>query len=158
MDDRVDLISQFLSAYQQCDHATMAQCYHEQATFQDIAFQLAGKRQIHAMWHMICDNGIDVVVDDPPKIDGDVAVTKITDTYILSSTGRKVANQITCCFKFGEGLIMDHRDECDPIEWARQGIGGAKGWLAGRIGLLRGRQAQKTLGAFVAKHPEYRTG
>ena len=49
MSDPTNLISQWLAAYQRGDHAGMAECYHEQATFEDIAFQLSGKKQIHAM-------------------------------------------------------------------------------------------------------------
>ena len=40
------------------DHESMATCYSETATFHDIAFDLRGKRRIHAMWHMICEGDI----------------------------------------------------------------------------------------------------
>lgn len=155
MTDFTDLISQWLAAYQRSDHAAMAACYHEQATFEDIAFQLSGKKQIQAMWHMICDNGITVVEDSPPHVDGDCVVLRITDHYTFSSTGRPVKNPITCRFRFRDGLIVEHCDECDPKSWAQKAMGGMKGWLAGRISYLRRSAARKKLAAFISKHPEY---
>ncbi len=41
----------------------MAACYHEDATFSDIAFRLKDRNEIRSMWHMICTKGIDVKVD-----------------------------------------------------------------------------------------------
>ena len=36
----------------------MASCYHPEARFRDIAFDLQGIKRIHSMWHMICDTDI----------------------------------------------------------------------------------------------------
>lgn len=35
-----------------------AACYHPDATFEDIAFPLRGKKQIHGMWHMIAETDL----------------------------------------------------------------------------------------------------
>jgi hypothetical protein len=40
------------------DHEGMASCYCPEATFEDIAFNLRGKKQIHAMWHMIAETDL----------------------------------------------------------------------------------------------------
>ena len=120
------------------------------------SFQLNGKKQIHAMWHMICANGIQVVEDAPPRVVGDEVVLGITDTYIFSSTGNTVVNPITCRFRFRDGLIVEHRDECDAKSWAQKAMGGVQGWLAGRITFLRRKAAREKMTGFIGKHPEYR--
>jgi hypothetical protein len=151
MSDNTGVISRLLTAYQQLDPAAMEACYHEQATFQDIAFRLNGKSEIGAMWRMICKNGIQVAIDEPPRAAGEKVVARITDTYIFSDTKRKVVNRITCHFYFRDGLIVEHQDECDPKDWARQALGGVTGWLAGRVGFLRRRKARKKLDKFIAE-------
>ena len=49
MTDRVELIMRLFRSYQQSDPVGMLECYHDQATFQDIAFQLKNKQEIGAM-------------------------------------------------------------------------------------------------------------
>ncbi|TWT51799.1 hypothetical protein CA85_51690 [Allorhodopirellula solitaria] len=51
----------------------MAACYHKNATLTDIAFRLKSQTQIHAMWHMICANGIEVHVE---KVKSDGATVR----------------------------------------------------------------------------------
>lgn len=36
------------------EHKEMAECYRNNATFHDIAFDLVGMAQIHAKWRMFC--------------------------------------------------------------------------------------------------------
>jgi hypothetical protein len=49
----LNTLFQCLNAHKSND---MADCYHEEASFEDIAFRLKGKKQIHAMWDMICSD------------------------------------------------------------------------------------------------------
>ncbi|MCL4203296.1 MAG: nuclear transport factor 2 family protein [Pirellulaceae bacterium] len=154
MNTASELIEQLLSSYQALDHAAMAACYHDEAVFSDIAFRLDGKRRIHAMWHMICEKGIDVHVESV-ETDGDVVRARLVDTYVFSDTGRTVVNKIESAFEFRDGLIATHRDACDALDWARQAFGGWKGEIAGRIGLIRRRAARKKMRSFIASHPEY---
>lgn len=151
----LELISEWLTAYRQSNHAAMAECYDADATFEDIAFRLNTKKHVHAMWHMICENGIRVVENQQPRIVGDEITVGITDTYVFSATGRTVVNPITCRFRIRDGLIVQHQDECNPKDWAKQALGGVKGWLAGRLEFLRKRAARKTLAAFIADNAEY---
>lgn len=151
----IDLIHRWLKAFQSSDYDTMATCYHPDATFTDIAFVLQGQKQIHAMWHMICENGIEVELKESPRATGETVTTKIIDTYKLSNTGRQVKNPVLCTFRFREGKIIEQRDKCDPIAWAAQAFGGIKGWFVGRIGLLRRIAARKKIEAFIQQHPQY---
>jgi len=54
MHPNATLIQRLFSSLNEHDHEGMAACYHLQAKFKDIAFDLNGKKEIHAMWHMIC--------------------------------------------------------------------------------------------------------
>jgi ketosteroid isomerase-like protein len=152
------LLHRLFSALDNHDHMTMASCYHEAATFQDIAFSLRSKREIHSMWHMICDGDIRATFEVTNANDHDGHV-KLVDTYTFGATrdkpGRRVRNVIDSRFRFRDGLIIEHRDVCDPRAWARLAIGGPAGFLAGRIHFLRSWKAGQLLAAFVRSHPEY---
>lgn len=154
MTNKKKLVENLLTAYQSLDHNTMAACYHESAKFADIAFRLDGQKRIHAMWHMICKNGIKVEIQRIEEL-GDEVHARIVDTYVFSDTNRTVVNPILCRFRFLDGLIVEHIDECNALNWARQAFGGIKGEIAGRIGFLRRRAARKKIRDFVAKAPEY---
>jgi hypothetical protein len=132
----------------------MVACYGESAQFSDIAFCLQGRKQIHAMWHMICANGTEVEVKDVKGHAGEVHA-QIVDTYVFSDTGRPVVNPILCRFQCRDRLILQQIDECNAVHWARQAFGGVKGEVVGRAGFMRRAAARKKLQRFIAKHPEY---
>lgn len=154
MADRKQLVETLLTSFQALNHDAMAACYHEAATFSDIAFELQGSKQIHAMWHMICQKGIEVQVRGIEAV-GDIVRARIVDTYIFSDTGRKVVNSIESEFEFRDGLISVQRDTCDPLDWARQAFGGIKGEVVGRVGLLRRNAAAGKIRTFIAANPRY---
>lgn len=152
---------QLLTKLFQClnahDHNGMADCYHEDATFRDIAFTLQGKRQIHAMWDMICsdtkdgvESDIKVTVKELSANDSTGSVVVIDD-YTFRETKRKVLNQIDSVFQFQDGKIIKQTDDCDAVCWARQALGGMKGFLAGQLGPIRRVQAMKKL---KKEHPD----
>lgn len=148
------LVEKLFSSLQALNHEAMAACYHEEATFSDIAFQLQGRKQIHAMWHMICQKGISVQVQSIETA-GDIVRARIVDTYTFSDTGRQVVNRIESAFEFRDGLISVQRDTCDPLDWSRQAFGGIKGELVGRVGWLRRRAAAGKIRTFIAANPRY---
>jgi hypothetical protein len=149
------LLDKLFTSLDRHDHQAMAGCYHPAATFRDIAFDLKGKRQIHAMWHMICEGDLRVTVETATAAD-DGGRARLVDEYTFSSTGRRVRNPIDSHFRFHNGLIVEQRDECDPRAWAAMALGGVSGFLAGRSRLLRARKAAKKLEDFISHHPEYR--
>ena len=153
--NEIELINKLLADYQAANHTGMAECFHEEATFQDIAFRLRGRKNIHAMYHMICNNGITVTIDQSAIHQGETVVARITDKYIFSDTQRPVKNPIKCTFRFRDGLIVEQRDECDAADWGRQAIGGIKGWAAGHIPFLRHLKAKKKLKLFIKEHHQY---
>lgn len=150
------LLQRLFTALDRHDYLAMGPCYQPTAAFHDIAFDLKGRQRILAMWHMICEGSdIRVTFDVVHANDQDGRVT-LVDEYTFRDTGRKVRNVIDSRFHFSDEHIVEHRDFCDARAWASMAIGGASGFLAGRIRLLRSLKANKKLGTFVRAHPEYR--
>jgi len=150
--DRVRQPYGFLHEHQ---HGFMAGLYHEQATFRDIAFDLQGQKRIHAMWHRICEGDIIVEIDSIEAV-RETIIAHVVDRYTFTKTLRKVVNRITSQFRFCNGLIIEHHDTCNELDWARQAFGGIQGELAGRLGVLRRRAARKLMNQILEEHPEYR--
>jgi len=126
----------------------MAECYHPGARFRDIAFDLQGKKEIAAMWKMICAGDIQAKFEVIHADDREGHV-KVLDEYTFSDTGRKVSNPIESRFEFRDGLIAVQTDTCDPVAWAAMAIGGFTGFLAGRIRGLRSWKARKKLQPYL---------
>jgi hypothetical protein len=152
------LLSRLHDALGSHDAATMAACYHPEARFRDIAFDLHGRQAIHDMWRMICSGDI-AVEFEVVEADDRSGRVRLVDVYTFGASrdppraGRRVRNEIESRFEFEDGRIRRHRDVCDAREWARQALGrGPVGILAGRIRLLRSRKARAKLAAFIAAH------
>jgi hypothetical protein len=142
-------IHRFYSAFEQLDHPTMATCYADNASFQDEAFALQGKRDIMGMWGMLCDAVRAKGRDDWKLTYSEVQAQGSTGSahwepiYRFSATGRMVHNVIDAEFRFDEqGLILTHRDRFDFWSWSRQALG-APGLLLGWSGFLRSKVQQQ---------------
>ena len=152
MDPHHVLVSRLFTALDRHDAETMAGCYHVSARFRDIAFDLHSRRDIQCMWRMICLTSdlratFRILEDDGARV-------SVVDHYTFRQTGRKVRNEITSHFTFRDGLILSHEDVCDPVAWGAMALGGVRGFLAGRIRLLRSRAAARLLADFRRAHPE----
>jgi hypothetical protein len=136
------------------DHDGMAACYHRDAVFQDIAFELRGRKRIHAMWHMISETDLRASFTIR-RIDGRTAVVDLVDDYTFRPTGRRVHNVIRSDFHFVDGLIIGHHDSCSALRWGVQALGPAKGVASWLVPGARRRMAMATLARFIQRHPEY---
>jgi ketosteroid isomerase-like protein len=150
-----ELLTRLFTSLDKHDHQAMAGCYHENAKFTDIAFDLRGRKEIHAMWHMISEGDIRATFT-VNEADDHTAFVSLVDDYTFRSTGRKVHNVIQSRFRFKNGSILEQHDDCDEKTWASMALGGVSGFLAGRLYFLRKKKARETLDAFIAGHPEYR--
>ncbi len=156
------LIERFYQAFRDLDADTMAASYAEQATFQDAAFTLQGRREIGGMWRMLCEavkaKGRDVWKLDYSGIRADSTrgVAHWEPHYRFSATGRMVHNIIDAEFEFENGLIVAHRDHFDFNRWARQAIGPLPVMLLGWTPVLRNKvrkTAAENLRRFLAANP-----
>jgi hypothetical protein len=133
------------------DHEAMASCYHPDATFRDIAFKLRGKKEIHAMWHMI--EGTDLrATFEVLHADESNGAVDLVDVYTFSDTGKKVRNVIRSDFRFRDGLIVEHEDTCSPLKWGVQALGVVPGVLMSLAPPARRFMARRKLDAFIADH------
>ena len=153
-------IETLYSAFARLDADTMAQCYAQDASFEDEVFSLRGRREVAGMWRMLCQatraRGADVWKLQYRDVQADANGGKAhwDAHYRFSSTGRIVDNSIDARFSFNPtGQIASHRDSFDFWSWSRQALG-APGYLLGWTPLLRNKvraQAGASLRSFLAK-------
>jgi ketosteroid isomerase-like protein len=119
-----ELITRFYSAFAAGDHATMAACYSDEATFSDPVFPRLDAEQTRAMWRMFCTGGNDIQVSFSNVDAGEErGGASWSATYVFPKTGRRVHNQISAEFEFAEGKIVRHRDHFDLYHWTRMALG-----------------------------------
>lgn len=158
------LLNTLFEALRQHDHATIADCYHPDARFRDIAFDLRGHKAIHDMWRMICCGDSDIKVLDFEIVEaGDLGGrARVVEEYRFGASkkpgveaaGSPVHNAIESRFWFQEGRILRQDDDCDAKEWARQALGKrplgfVAAFLAGRIRLMRSLVANAKVARFI---------
>jgi hypothetical protein len=151
-------ITKFYTAFAELDADTMATCYADNASFQDEAFKLQGKKEIMGMWGMLCDT-----VKAKSRADWKFSFSQVAASgnqgsahwepiYRFSATNRMVHNVIDAKFTFNDqGLILTHHDSFDFWSWSRQALG-APGLLLGWSGFLRSKaqqQANATLRKYI---------
>jgi hypothetical protein len=152
-------IEKFYYAFARLDADSMAQCYAEDAVFDDEVFSLRGKAEVMGMWRMLCDatraTGLDVWKLEPSGIEADATSGKAhwDANYRFSATGRMVLNRIDARFAFNpQGLITTHRDRFSFWAWSRQALG-LPGLLLGWTPMLRNKvrlQAASNLKKYLA--------
>ncbi len=149
-------IERFYAAFSNLDAAGMEACYAENARFEDEAFSLAGRRQIGAMWRMLCEgarmNGIanwKLQVSDI-RASADKGRAHWEAHYVYGPQRRKVHNRINAKFDFDDhGLIVRHRDQFNMWNWARQALGlpglmlGWSPWLRSKVRISAAQQLQR---------------
>jgi ketosteroid isomerase-like protein len=152
-----ELLETFYKSLQDKDHQKIANCYHQDAAFTDIAFDIKGKKHIHAMWHMICETNLKlshVNVENANERTGS-ASWEADYTFNDNGTEREVHNKLKSSFEFKDGLIIKQTDDCNVREWAMQALGPVKGLAAWLLPGLRHRTAKEKLRSFIDRHPVY---
>ena len=153
-------ISRFYAAFAELDADTMATCYAEDATFEDPAFTLRGRREVAGMWHMLCDatrgrQEWKLEVRDI-HADANVGHAHWEVRYRFSMTKRRIYNIIEADFTFNpQGLIVSHKDHFDLWRWSRQALG-MGGVVLGWTGYFKKQMRQQTRAAldkYLASRP-----
>jgi len=156
METQTAVLTKLYTCLAKHDHPGMAECYHQDAHFQDIGFTLDGVKQIQAMWHLISETDLRCTF----KIvegEGSPCTVDLVDEYTFPPTRRPVRNEIRSVFKFKDGRIIDHRDSCDARKWCLQAWGpilGVPFWL---LPFLRRFVTMLKFRSFVRAHREYAT-
>ena len=148
------LIERLYQSLKAGDARAAADCYTDEAFFEDIAFSRTGRHAIYRMWRLVGNaealevsfNSNLIAADDGTGRGDWVA------SYILG--GRPVENHLTSTFRFERGKIARHSDDCNPMAWASQAFPFPISLAMGRIGLLRRLLASLKLWKFERDHPE----
>jgi ketosteroid isomerase-like protein len=151
----IELVNRFYTAFQKLDYATMQDCYHEEAIFQDPAFGVLHNGEVKLMWEMLAKNARDfsLVFSDIKAEDEEYVTCKWIATYTFSATGRKVVNRIQAYIRIQNGKITEHTDHFNFWRWARQATG-LSGWLLGWSSFFQSQvrsKARENLRKFMEK-------
>jgi hypothetical protein len=154
-----ELIKNFYFSFAKKDYQSMQKCYHENALFSDPVFVHLERREINAMWHMLCEAGKDLMIEYSGigAYDNSVRATWKA-IYTFGKTGRIVHNIIQSSFVLKDDLIISHTDQFDFWKWSKMAFGtnGAlMGWSDFFKEKVRG-EATRQLNKFIEKHPQYK--
>jgi ketosteroid isomerase-like protein len=149
-----DIVEDFYGAFARKDHATMARCYADDATFSDPVFPRLDAEHARGMWRMFCQPGNDLRIDlASHDVQGKVARGRWIAHYTFQATGRPVVNVIDATFDLENGKIVRHVDRFDFWKWSRQALG-APGLLLGWTPIVQNkvrRVAAARLEEFLAR-------
>jgi hypothetical protein len=162
MNSNEETLSRFYTAFAALDADTMAACYATDATFEDPAFSLKGRREIAGMWHMLCASTLARHRQDWRLEFRDVRADDSTGHahweahYRFSVSNRLVHNLVEADFTFSpDGLIASHTDRFDFWRWSRQALGYG-GWVLGWAPFFQRQvrvQTRAALNNYLARHP-----
>jgi ketosteroid isomerase-like protein len=147
------LLERFYGAIAARDGDAAAACYAPDAHFSDPVFTDLRGREPGAMWQMLAERSSDLELELlEHSADEESGSSHWVARYTFSQTGRRVVNDVRGSLRFGDGLIVEHRDEFDFHRWARQALG-IPGLLLGWTPLIRSpvrRRARASLDEFMA--------
>lgn len=153
-------LEKLYTAFARLDAAAMAECYAQDAQFDDEVFSLRGRTEVAGMWSMLCEaarsKGADVwqLQHGQVRADARGGGARWEADYRFSATGRMVHNRIDSRFTFdAAGLIATQRDRFSFWNWARQALG-LPGLLLGWTPWLRSkvqRQAAAQLRRYLQR-------
>lgn len=147
-------IEALYTAIQNGDLTAIAACYDENAYFEDIAFRRRGKKKIMEMWRYVCHGKPEVSFHV-----NEISADDLTGSgrwrvkYRFGKTDNKsglpVDNTVSSAFVFRDGVILEHRDRCDAMAWARQALHLPISLVIGSIAPLRRCMAALKLHKFI---------
>jgi hypothetical protein len=123
----------------------MQDCYADNATFSDEAFQNLNSAQIKAMWEMLIKRGKDLEIRfQNVSADEKKGSCEWIANYTFSQTGNKVENRIKANFEFENGKFVKHIDSFDFYRWSSQALG-LTGKLLGWTSFLQNKVSEKAM-------------
>ena len=143
------IVQRFYECLTRNDATGMAECYCDDATFHDMAFDLRGRENIAAMWRFECSRGLVVTFRDV-RTEGQEVKGHWACDYKFQGKN-EVHNEIDSTFTLREGKILTHRDDADRWTWAKQALGFPKSMAVMVAPILLRWEAEKELKAFREK-------
>ncbi len=141
-----ETIERLYEAFGQCNGAAMTACYAVDAHFRDPAFGDLEGEDVGAMWRMLTGRATDLTIELHEHDANEETGTAHWIARYTFSTGRAVVNDVQARFRFGpDGKIVDHVDEFDFRNWAKQALG-PSGHLIALLPPLRSKVRAKALG------------
>lgn len=118
-------LEKFYKSFQSLDAKSMAECYHEDVTFNDPVFQNLKYKEVTTMWEMLIKRSKGQLEIDYHSVMGDSEMAQCIweADYVFSKTGNPVHNIIHSTMEFKEGLIVKHTDEFDFWRWSKMALG-----------------------------------
>jgi len=118
------VVRRFYDAFARGDAAAMNACYASDVTFSDPVFgELHGDRA-RAMWTMLCGNLREFSLTyELLEASGEIVRGRAVATYLYTSTGRIVRNEITGTFLCKDDTIVRQDDVFDLWKWSSQALG-----------------------------------
>jgi hypothetical protein len=145
MNTNESVIISFYEAFQKKDVATMQDSYSDLATFSDPVFRNLSADQVRKMWEMLVKRGKDMKIEfSNVKADHQTGSADWVATYTFSGSGRMVTNKIHAEFEFIDGKILQHTDDFDFHNWAKQALG-LPGQLLGWTRSFHNKVSQKAM-------------
>jgi ketosteroid isomerase-like protein len=133
------------------DAAAATECYCDDASYRDIAFDLKGKADIAAMWRLVCSRGVKVEYSDI-RTEGSEVKGHWVFNYKFHGAN-PVHNPMDSTFVLRDGKILVHHDHASRWKWAKQALGIPKGALVTILPFILRKQAKEELEASKAKAP-----
>lgn len=138
-------IERLYAAFGECNGSAMTACYAPGAHFRDPAFGDLEGDDVGAMWRMLTGRATDLKIELREHEADEQTGSAHWIAHYTFSTGRPVVNDIEASFRFAaDGLILDHIDEFDFRNWAKQALG-PSGHLVALLPPLRKKARAKAL-------------
>jgi hypothetical protein len=146
MTSNENTIVKFYTAFANADATQMCECYHSNAKFRDPVFGLLKGNDICQMWKMLIESSKGNLKIDFSEVKAEEyrGSANWIATYNFSKTNRKVVNSVHARFQFQDGLIINHNDDFDIWNWAKQALG-IKGLLLGWTGFVQKKIQEEAL-------------
>jgi ketosteroid isomerase-like protein len=143
-------IERFYEAFGRCNGAAMTACYAPGAHFRDPAFGDLEGDDIGSMWRMLTGRATDLKIELHEHEAGEETGSAHWIARYTFSTGRPVVNDIQATLRFApDGKIVDHVDDFDFRNWAKQALG-PSGHLVALLPPLRSKARAKALAQLEA--------
>jgi ketosteroid isomerase-like protein len=151
------VIGRLYEALNNHDGEAMAACYAPDAHFRDPAFGDLEGEEVGGMWRMLTGRADDLKVDLPEHdADGDSGSAHWIADYTFTPTGRSVTNDVRAKFRFKDGKIVDHVDDFNFGNWAKQALGPPLGTMIALfppMAALPRKRARAQLDEFLGSRP-----